>query len=193
MVQNLVLNSIKLKTLNDMSAKFIVDELNRFHQRISALEVEISQLKLKEQLYQENVAIISKKNLYQNMINSISQAVSNSVDLGDLTEYTVDILSKNILKINSAVIYFVVKDLAVLSAQRGYSKEYLENLKKIPQTKGLTWKTLDGDKSINIEYNVNDENILRLEKQIGIKSYIAKPILFNYKTDRYFNNQFPFF
>jgi len=170
-----------LKLVKDMSIKFIVDELNRFHQRISALEVEISELKLKEQLYQENVAIISKKNLYQNIINSISQAVNNTIDPGDLTEYTVDILNKNILRINSAAIYFIVKDLAVLSAQRGYSEDYLENLKKIPQTKGLTWKSLEENKSIYKADTENEENILRLGKQMGVKSYIATPILFNYK------------
>ena len=116
-----------------MSIKFIIDEIQKCHQRISVLEIEISEMKLKEQKYNENLSIISKKNLYQKIINSISQAVSNSVELGDLTEYTVDILSKNVLRVDCAAIYFVVKDLVTLSAQRGDKKNYIERFKNIQQ------------------------------------------------------------
>ena len=167
-----------LKQVKDMSIKFIIDEIQKCHQRISVLEIEISEMKLKEQQYHENIALISKKNLYQKIINSVSQTVNNSIELGDPTEYTVDILSKNILRVNCVAIYFVVDDLSALNAQRGNNKNYLEQFKNIPHETSFNWKIFSESKP---SYLSNDENILSLGKEMGIKSYISTPILFNYK------------
>ena len=111
-----------LSLVNEMLIKLIVDELHRCHQRISVLETEISKLKLSEEKNKENIELISKKNLYQKILNSVSQAVNQNVDPKDLSEYIVDILYRNIFRINCAAIFFNEKDYTFLNTQMCHSK-----------------------------------------------------------------------
>ncbi|MCH7950641.1 MAG: sigma 54-interacting transcriptional regulator [Candidatus Dadabacteria bacterium] len=140
------------------------------------------ELKDSEELLRHNVEILSKKNKYEEIINTVARSVHSSIDLDEVLENAVDAMHENIDCAETVGIFFVEGDYAVNKANRGYSKELFNKVKKIPRPKGFTWKTILEGKLIYCNDTEADSIMGPAGKKAGTKSYASMPIKLKGKT-----------
>ena len=140
------------------------------------------ELKDSEELLRHNVEILSKKNKYEEIINTVARSVHSSIDLDEVLENAVDAMHENIDYADNVGIFFVEDNYAVIKANRGYSKKLFNKVKKIPRPKGFTWKTILEGKLIYCNDAEADSTIGPAGKKAGTKSYASMPIKLKGKT-----------
>jgi|GEM_PF-1832277 len=143
-------------------------------------EVDIRR-KAEEEL-EENVGQLSRKNRYEEIINTVTRSVHSSLDLDKVLNNSVNAMHENIDHAENVGIFFVEGDYAVNKANRGYSKELLKKVKKIPHPKGFTWKTILEGKFLYCNDAEADTIIGPAGKKEGTKSYACMPIKLKDKT-----------
>ncbi len=86
--------------------------------------------KKSEETLKENLDRLSKKSRYEEIISTVTRIVHSSLELDEVLENVVRAMHENINYADNVGIFFVEDDYAVIKANRGYSKELLNKVKK---------------------------------------------------------------
>jgi PAS domain S-box-containing protein len=129
-----------------------------------------------------NVEQLSKKKRYEEIINTVTRALHQSLELSEVLDNAVAAISTNVNEADSVSIYLVEGNDAVLQAQRGYSDRFVRKLSRIPSPRGVTWRTLTDGKLMYSPDTDNDEVIGPSGIELGTKSYVSVPIKYEGKT-----------
>ncbi len=140
------------------------------------------ELKRSEETLKENLDQLSKKNRYEEIINTVGRSVHGSIDLNEVLENAADALSKNVDHSDHVAIYLIEGDNAVLRSHTGYPKWFIDIVASIPKPKGFTWKTLLEGQPLFVPDITKDKSIGPAGRKVGTKSYAAMPIKHNDKT-----------
>ncbi|HWP90606.1 MAG TPA: sigma 54-interacting transcriptional regulator [Thermodesulfobacteriota bacterium] len=135
-----------------------------------------------EDALRESYAQLAKKNRYETIISKVTRAVHQSINLQDVFENAVEVLSKNIDRADGVTIYLVEEQEVVLKAHRGYPNQYIEGLRRIPYPKGFRWKVItEGKPRYSPDADI-DTFIDPATREMGVKSYLCMPIRYEGKT-----------
>lgn len=147
-------------------------------------------VKKSEETLIENLEMISRKSRYEEVINAVSRSVHQSLELDEVFNNAIDAISKEIEEAKNVVIFMVEGDMddkdnppfAVMKANRGHSKEYIDRVNRIPYPKGATWKTIIEGKKRYVPDTDKDKAIGPAGKEFGTKSYLSMPLKFENNT-----------
>lgn len=172
----------------DVRYAFGPDELRVLEIVSRQIEIAISNaqyaesLVLSERALQEKVLQISKKERYENIINTVSRSVHSTLNLNEVMENAVKTLVDNIEHADMVHIHLVEGDFAVQQSSRGVPDSLMSVVKKIPRPRGLTWKTILEGKTLYVPDTDSDTAIGPAGKKAGIKCYVAMPIIIKGET-----------
>jgi len=157
--------------------------LREYNERlVKGLEHEMLQLETAKKTFEEQVALLSKKNRYEAIISTVTRSVHQSINLQELMETAVEAMSKNIEGVDHIGIYLVEGEEAVIRAYRGLTDRYIKLAGRIPYPKGVTWKTIIEGKSSYIPEVDKDTTMGPAGREMGIKSCLSMPIHSEGKT-----------
>jgi GAF domain-containing protein len=139
-------------------------------------------LRQSEKTLRETLTQLSKKKRYESIISAITQSVHRSINLQEVLENAAQAMRKNIDKVDRVAIYLVEGDEAVLRTPEGFPDWYVKSSRKIPYPGGLTWKTIIEGKPMYVADVDQDTVIGTPGRELGIKSYVSMPILFEGKA-----------
>jgi len=128
-----------------------------------------------EALLKHTIARLSKMNRFENIVSTVTRLVHQSIDIQEVLENSVSSLKENIEGADIVMIYFVENTTAILKAQWGLSKEYINKAGRISYPTGLTWKTLTEEKPLYVGDTDQDNVIGPAGRKLGIKSYLSVP------------------
>ena len=135
-----------------------------------------------EDALRESYAQLAKKNRYETIISKVTRAVHQSINLQDVFENAVEVLSKHIDRADGVTIYLVEEQEVVLKAHRGYPNQYIEGLRRIPYPKGFRWKVItEGKPRYSPDADI-DTFIDPATREMRVKSYLCMPIRYEGKT-----------
>jgi PAS domain S-box-containing protein len=146
------------------------------------LKKEITERERAEEALRESLVQLSRKNRYEVIISTLIQSVYQSINLQDVLENAVDVLSENIDGTDSVSIFLVEGKEAILKAHRGFPDWFVKRLKKIPYPKGATWKAIIEEKPIYCTNVDQDTALGPAGRELGIKSYLITPIRYEGNT-----------
>jgi len=133
-------------------------------------------LRKSEESLTYNLEQLSKKNRYEEIINTVSSSVHQSLEVDQVFKNAALSLSKNVEHSDHVAIYMIEDDEAVLKSFTGYPNWFTDKVSRIPKPKGLTWKTLlDGKPHFSPDTN-KDKYIGPAGLKVGTKSYASMPI-----------------
>ncbi|HEX3034237.1 MAG TPA: sigma 54-interacting transcriptional regulator [Thermodesulfobacteriota bacterium] len=135
-----------------------------------------------EDALRESYTQLAKKNRYETIVGTVTRAVHQSINLQDVFENAVESMSRNIDRADSVGIYLIEGQEAVMKAYRGYSNQYIERIRSIPQPKDFTWKVITEGKPRYCPDTDRDTFIDRVGRETGIGSYLSMPIHSEGKT-----------
>ncbi|MEE9176395.1 MAG: GAF domain-containing protein [Thermodesulfobacteriota bacterium] len=174
-------NSIKKYAFDNEELNLLEIVANQIENAVNNAK-QAEALKDSEESLKRNVEILSKKSRYKEIISTVTRSVHSSLELDEVLENAVRAMHENIDYADNVGIFFVEDDYAVIKANRGYSKELLNKVKKIPRPKGFTWKTILEGKLIYCSDAEADSTIGPAGKKAGTKSYASMPIKLKDKT-----------
>ncbi len=151
-------------------------------ERVAHLALIAIERKKSEEVLNKNLETLSKKSKYEEIISTVTRSVHSSLELDEVLENAVDAMHENIGYADNVGIFFVEGDYAVNKTNRGYSKELLKKIKRIPRPKGFTWKTILEGKLLYCSDAETDTIIGPAGKKEGTKSYACMPIKLKDKT-----------
>ena len=128
-----------------------------------------------------NLEYLSKKNRYETIINTVTKAVHQSINLQDVLDNAVQTMSDNIDPAKHVDIYFVDKD-AELKAWEGYDDRYVNEVRRLPQGVGIVWRTVLENRHVYVPDADSDEYLSQAMREAGTKSYVSMPIRSEGKT-----------
>lgn len=140
------------------------------------------ELKKSEQSLTYNLDQLSKKNRYEEIINTVTRSVHRSIDLNEVLQYAADSLKNNVDNANHVAIYLTEGDNAILKSCKGYPKWFTDRVAVIPKPRGFTWKTLLEGVPVFVPDVDKDHSIGPAGREVGTKSYASMPIKYNYAT-----------
>ena len=127
----------------------------------------------------KKVELLQRKSKHETIINSITQSVHRSINLNDVLENAIESIEENLDLAVHVSIYLVENDNAVMRAHRGHPDWFIKKVKKIPYSKGFTWKTILDARTIYCP-DVDKENAIGpAGRKVGTKSYVAVPLFNN--------------
>ncbi len=129
-----------------------------------------------EDALKESYDQLAKKNRYETIISTITQAVHQTINAQDVFENAVQALNKNIDRADAVTIYIVEGREVVMRAYRGYSNQHVEQLRRIPYSKGFNWKVISEDKPRYSPDADRDTFVDSAAREMGVKSYLCMPI-----------------
>lgn len=135
-----------------------------------------------EKALEEKIQILSKKERYEKIINTVAASVHSSVDFDKVLELTAKNLRRNIRNADLFAIYFTEGGEAVLKASYGHPEWFNQKVSRIPYPRGLTWRTIIEGKTVYMPDTADDDSIGPSGKKLGIKSYISMPLTSEGKT-----------
>lgn len=135
-----------------------------------------------EDALKEYIVQLSKKNRYEAIISTVTQAVHQSINVQDVFENAVQALSENINRADSVTVYLVEGQEVVMKSYRGYSDQYVEQFRIIPYPKGFRWKVITEGKPRYSADADRDTLIDAAAREMGVKSYLCMPIRSEEKT-----------
>lgn len=144
---------------------------NAINNATQALELIESKNKLSK-----NIIELSRKNRNENIVSTVTRVVHKSVDLEQVLENAVDVMSRNINVVDHVAIYFVEGEDAVMKAHRGYPEWFLKRIRRIPKPKGFTWECINKGEVIFCPDVEADGIIGPAGIEVGTKSYLAIPL-----------------
>ncbi len=143
---------------------------------------DITDRKRSEDALRESLAQLSKKNRYEAIISTVTRSVHHSINLPEVLENAVEVMSRNIDVAENVSIYLVEREEAILRAYRGYPDWFVERVRRIPYPKGATWRTIiDGIPRYCPDVD-QDTDIGPAGRELGTKSYLSMPIRSEDKT-----------
>ena len=129
-----------------------------------------------EKALQETVTLLTRKEKYEKIINTISQSLHSSVDLSEVMENTVRTMGENIENADIVHIHMAEGDNAVMKAHWGHESWFADRVMSIPRPRGLTWKTIMEGMTLHVPDTDADTAIGPAGREAGIKSYVAMPV-----------------
>jgi len=168
--------------VNNKTKNQLFSELDNCQHNIAILKAQVKELKKTDDENKKYLRLISKRNRYQEIINTTTQAVHHNINLQDVLESSVDVLKNNLQGVDCVGIYLVEGDVAVLTAQRGYPEDFVKRAGRIPYPKGFTWKTIIEDKPLYVADVDKDDIMGKAGKDMGTQSYASIPIHTNGKA-----------
>jgi PAS domain S-box-containing protein len=142
---------------------------------LSSIGRQIAISAAKAKLYRE----LSKRNQYQTIISTVTQAVHQSINLIEVLENATQSMIENIDRADSITIYLIEGNEAVLKAHRGLTDQYIKQAGRILFPKGATWKAIIEGTAIYCGDVELDKVIGPAGKKMGTKSYLCTPIRFD--------------
>ncbi|HEX3033676.1 MAG TPA: sigma 54-interacting transcriptional regulator [Thermodesulfobacteriota bacterium] len=139
-------------------------------------------LRKSEETLRETLVQLSKRNRYETIISCVTRSVHQSTDLPEVMDNAVEAICENIDGADSASIYLVEGEEAVLKAHRGYSDWYVDRVGRVPYPRGYVWKVIMDEKPRYCADVDEDAVIGPAGREFGIKSYLSMPIQFEGKT-----------
>ncbi len=117
------------------------------------------------------------------ILNTITQAVHQSLELEDVYKIALD-MTTDLENVDMVMIYLVDDDRkeAVLQAQRKLTEDYIHRAGTIPYPKGITWKTINTGEIVNIEDIQKDPNIGPAGRDLGHHGVLGIPITLEEKV-----------
>jgi PAS domain S-box-containing protein len=112
----------------------------------------------------------------------VARTIHQSVNLAEVLEDAVEVMSKNIDGVDNVSIYLVEGEEAVLKAYRGYPSWWIKKVSRIPYPKGFTWKVIMEGKPRYVTDVDQDMVIGPAGREMGTKSYVSMPINHEGKT-----------
>ena len=116
---------------------------------------------------------------YGETVRIVTRKVHSSLDLDDVMDSAVDVMSKHIEDAQNVSIYMVEGGMAVLKTYRGYPDDLLKKLASIPYPRGFTWKTILESRPTYCPDVDCDTVIGPLGRALGTKSYVSMPIRYS--------------
>ncbi len=123
----------------------------------------------------DNLEYLSKKNRYETIINTVTKAVHQSINLQDVLDNAVQTMSDNIDSAKYVAIYFVDEG-AELKAWNGTDNTQLDKMRRLPRGEGVVWRALMENRPVYVPDAGDDEYLTLAMKEVGTKSYLAMPI-----------------
>lgn len=117
-----------------------------------------------------------KNSRYENTVRIVTQKVHRSLDLNDVIDSAVDVMSNHIENAQNVSIYMVEGDNAVLKSYRGYPDDLMKALASIRRPRGFTWKTILETSPQYCPDTDFDAVMGPLGRKLGTKSYVSMPI-----------------
>ncbi len=142
-----------------------------------AILLDTTNRKLTEENLRKTLNELGKLNRYETVINMVTRAVHNSIDIQTVMENSVEAVSRHMDPVKNICIYLVEEGEAVMKSHRGYPAWFVERVKRIPYQKGFTWKTITGGKTLYVSDTDNDTVIGPAGRELGTKSYVSIPIM----------------
>jgi len=117
------------------------------------------------------------------ILNTITQAVHQSLELEDVYKIALD-MTTDLENVDMVMIYLVDDDRkeAVLQAQRKLTEDYIHRAGTIPYPKGITWKIINTGEIVNIEDIQKDPNIGPAGRDLGHHGVLGIPITLEEKV-----------
>ncbi|MEQ9619758.1 MAG: PAS domain S-box protein [Deltaproteobacteria bacterium] len=169
------------KTYNELEIK-IAERTAELVELNKKLKSEIEVRKKAEDALRSNVEQLSRKNRYEEIISTVTRIVHQSLDLNEVLENAVDVISKNVENASVVMTYFVEHDTAVLQTNRGLTEEYIRKAGRIPFGKGAVWHTILEGKCRYVS-NIDEDKIIgNAGRTLGQKSYLAVPLISSNET-----------
>lgn len=140
--------------------------------------------KSKEEL-RDNIAKLRRKNRYERVINTVTMSLHQSLRLGEVFENAVESLHKEVREAEHVLIYLVESgnqpgfgsgSYAVLKAQRGHERSFLDKVERIPYPRGTTWKTIIEGRARFIPDADEDPSLGQAARDLGAASYVSMPL-----------------
>ncbi|MGH7807642.1 MAG: PAS domain S-box protein, partial [Thermodesulfobacteriota bacterium] len=141
-----------------------------------ALQDEINERNLAEEVFREHFAELSKKNMYQTITSSFTKSIHQSANPEEVLESAVEVIINNLDDADNVSIFLVEGQEAVLKAYRGYPDWFIEKIKRTTYPKGFIWKTIIEEKPILCADVEQDTALDSDGKELGVTSYISMPI-----------------
>jgi two-component sensor histidine kinase/putative methionine-R-sulfoxide reductase with GAF domain len=140
--------------------------------------------KSKEDL-RKNFAKLRRKNRYERVVSAVTMSVHQSLRLGEVFENAVESIHKEVREAEHVLIYLVESakqpgfssgSHAVLKAQRGHERGFLDKVERIPYPRGATWKTIIEGRARFIPDADKDPSLGQAAKDLGAASYVSMPL-----------------
>jgi PAS domain S-box-containing protein len=111
------------------------------------------------------------------IINTITQAVHQSINLEDVFKIALDMTIK-LENIDMVMIYLVDREKkeAILKAFRNVPKDYINRAGRIPYPRGITWKVITTGKMVNVEDAQKHPLIGSAGRDLGHHGILGIPI-----------------
>ncbi|MEW6146222.1 MAG: PAS domain S-box protein [Thermodesulfobacteriota bacterium] len=133
-------------------------------------------LVLSERALQEKVSLLSKKERYEKIINTVSQSVHSSINLDEVMVNAVNALAENIDDVEMVSIFMIEGEDLVLKAEHGFPEWFRERVTRVRRPRGLMWKTVIERKTVYIPDTEYETALGPAGKEAGVKSYAGMPI-----------------
>ncbi len=164
------------KPFTDISKHFSILQL--FAVRAGS---ELERMSAEQSLKLSNEQLLIKSK-YEEIINSVTKSVHQSIDIQEVYENAADSLINNLEDVDKVSIYNVEGDEAVIKASRGTPDWYIQRAGRVPYPKGFTWKVIIDGEPRYCPDSEKDEFIGPAGIKLGINSYLSMPIKFENKT-----------
>jgi hypothetical protein len=168
----------------DKKYAFGPDELRVLEIVSRQIEIAINNAKFAESLIasekalKEKVNLLSKKEKYEKIINTVSQSVHSSINLDEVMKNAVTALAENIEYVEMVSIFLIEGEELVLKAEHGFPDWFRERIKRVRRPIGLMWKTVLERKTVYIPDTEYETALGPAGKEAGVKSYAGMPIGF---------------
>jgi len=169
------------------------DELHLLEKVAGQIESAINNARQAEELRKskeelgKNIAKLRRKNRYERVISAVTMSLHQSLRLGEVFENAVESLHKEVREAEHVLIYLVESgsgkqpgfgtgSYAVLKAQRGHERGFLDKVERIPYPLGATWKTIIEGRARLVPDADGDPGLGRAARELGVASYVSMPL-----------------
>src|SRR3990170_5627503 len=126
---------------------------------------------------------LNRRNKDLEMLNTITQAVHQSLDLEDIYRVALDKVIE-LENVDIASIYMVdeAKKEALLQDHRNFPEEFIQSAGIIPYPKGATWKVINTGKILNVRDAQEDPDVGPAGRELGFRGMLGIPIILEGNT-----------
>lgn len=180
----------------DVKNAFRADELRVLDIVSRQIEIAINNARFTESLIaseralEDKISILSKKESYEKMINTIAARVHSSVDFDEVLRLTSNGMRQNIKKADFFAVYLVEGNEAVMKTAYGHDESILKKVERIPYPKGFTWGTIIDGKTRLIPDTDQDDALGPAGRQAGIRELYIDADQVGREHDRVHNARF---
>ncbi|MGH7889377.1 MAG: GAF domain-containing protein, partial [Thermodesulfobacteriota bacterium] len=124
----------------------------------------------------ETIVHLYQKNRYESIVSKVAQSLHQSINLQEVLDNAVSIISENIDSVDYIAIYMVEGKEAVMKSHKGLPDWAIEGLGKITYPRGFIWKAIVEGTQVYCADIENDRVIEPTDKKMDIKSYMYMPL-----------------